>query len=1665
MEETVRGFTRGPLPVILLLVPLCAASRTDAQAGTVATDKAALVALYNATDGANWATSTNWTSEEPLSSWAGVSTNADGRVTGLALNANGLSGTLPAALGDLTLLERLELQNNHLSGSLPSELADLTKLTTLLLTGSRALTGALPDGLHELADLATVGIRNTELCAPKDDDFQAWVGAISFMGLTCPPDAQSVIDVAVFYPTLIREAWGGTEEIETQIDLLVAETNQAFLAGGVNQRVRLVAVGEVEYTQSDVGVDLSRLRRTSDGYLDEVHAIRDQFAADVVLLMRYGFGANAYAMSTVSTDFESSAFATIKTDSRIFAHELGHVMGLHHDRYECASNSCGATAFPYAHGYVNLRAFDQGATTSSRWHSVMAYDTRCDDAGFNCRQLLRFSNPEQIYPDPGGDPMGKSGLGPSSDVDGPSDAVRALNRTRGYVADFRRAPTITVSFAASQYTATEGGPAASVTVRLSEAPTRSVYVPLVATGATGGTAYDYEAPSRVTFAADETEKSFTVTATDDMADDDGETVTLGFGEPLPAGVTAGSTAIATVSLADNDTVAAAPSILAVDVTSTPEPKEAYAAGDGIEATVWFDKTVVVTGTPQLTLSVGSDSPEASYSSTAGDVVRFVYTVADGDSDDDGVSIAADSLSKNGGTIRDGANQDATLTHSASGADSEQKVDGVKPTLTVATVDADLLTLSYGEALDATSVPVGAIAVTVGGHSRSVAGVSVDGTDVTVRLDPQVVNGDVVTVSYTPGLAPLRDLVGNTAESLATRTVTNDTAEAVYDADGDGLIGITTLAQLDAIRHDMDGDGVPTTSGSTTYRAAFSQAFPDANARLRCGGSGCAGYELLDDLDFDTDGSGDANSGDTYWNSGAGWLPMGDFSAPFRATLEGNGHTIRNLFIRRPGADSVGLFGAVGPDTSWAPAGSVRGVGLVAADVAGKSRTGGLAGDQGGSVTACYVTGRVSGDGFVAGLVGSNSGDVSASYTNAGVSSTGDYAGGLVGYNSGSVTASYATGRVSTSASGHAGGLVGRNTGSISASYSTGLASHYTAGLLGSETPDSVTTSSYWDSSTSGRFAGLGTPRSTASLQTPTGHTGIYASWNVDLNGDGTADDPWNFGTTGEYPALKANADGQGAGTWQEFGYQLRSGPVLTATGGYAQTVLSWTAVPVTHWSSPPDVSYTVVRSEGSTTVETIAEAVDGLEYTDTDVPEGVYSYQVVAVVNGGEAARSELLRVTVDPPNHAPTVVKSLADLTLAVGAAVSVDVTGAFEDPDGDTLTYDASSSAPGVVSAEAVGSLVTLTSRMEGSATVTVSATDTAGTNTPAVQSLGVTVLPPRTVKVEPETLNVTEGESGTYRVVLGSQPSGNVEVTVQTNLSGTDLSLDRSSLTFTGDNWQVAQAIEVTASEDTDALVDAPVTLHHGVSGADYGSVTAPPVTVNILENDAPTLSVEDVRVGEGSGPAVFVVSLSVASSSEVTVDYATSDGSGAGGATAGADYAATQGSLTFSAGSTASRQISVSILGDTVDEAEEETFELTLSNPSNATLAGGGQVLAVTGTIEDDDDPEVEVSFDAPHYEVVEGTSTVLTLRLSAEPERRVTIPLLRTHHGGASPADYSGVPSGVTFGDSETVRELPVRAVDDTANDDGEAVTLSFGNLPARVSGSGETTLAIQDNDA
>ena len=126
------------------------------------TDREALIALYNATGGLNWTRQDGWLSNRPLEDWHGVTTDDNGRVTSLGGVDNGLTGTLPSSLGDLSRLEVLSLFDNQLTGPIPPELANLSNLTRLHLD-QNGLTGSIPAGLGSLSNLNRLTLNENQL--------------------------------------------------------------------------------------------------------------------------------------------------------------------------------------------------------------------------------------------------------------------------------------------------------------------------------------------------------------------------------------------------------------------------------------------------------------------------------------------------------------------------------------------------------------------------------------------------------------------------------------------------------------------------------------------------------------------------------------------------------------------------------------------------------------------------------------------------------------------------------------------------------------------------------------------------------------------------------------------------------------------------------------------------------------------------------------------------------------------------------------------------------------------------------------------------------------------------------------------------------------------------------------------------------------------------------------------------------------------------------------------------------------------------------------------------------------------------------------------------------------------------------------------------------------
>jgi hypothetical protein len=163
---------------------------------------------------------------------------------------------------------------------------------------------------------------------------------------------------------------------------------------------RLVHSLALTYTESgNMSTDLSRLRAPADGFMDEVHEARDAYSADLVALIVQAAGANcgvAYLMDPIRAEFQTSAFSVTLRSCAIgnltFPHELGHNIGLRHDRFVDGNN----TPFTYSHGFVNDDSLNIPPGTPGL-RTTLAYNNQCTSQGGTCLRLPYFSSPDLTF--------------------------------------------------------------------------------------------------------------------------------------------------------------------------------------------------------------------------------------------------------------------------------------------------------------------------------------------------------------------------------------------------------------------------------------------------------------------------------------------------------------------------------------------------------------------------------------------------------------------------------------------------------------------------------------------------------------------------------------------------------------------------------------------------------------------------------------------------------------------------------------------------------------------------------------------------------------------------------------------------------------------------------------------------------------------------------------------------------------------------------------------------------------------------------------------------------------------------------------------------------------------------------------------------------------------
>ena len=339
--------------------------------------------------------------------------------------------------------------------------------------------------------------------------------------------------------------------------------------------------------------------------------------------------------------------------------------------------------------------------------------------------------------------------------------------------------------------------------------------------------------------------------------------------------------------------------------------------------------------------------------------------------------------------------------------------------------------------------------------------------------------------------------------------------------------------------------------------------------------------------------------------------------------------------------------------------------------------------------------------------------------------------------------------------------------------------------------------------------------------------------------------------------------------------------------------------------------------------------------------------------------------------------------------------------------------------------------------------------------------------------------EGDSGTsnltFTVTLSSSSAQDVYVYYATAngtaTAGSDY-IETSSQTVPPPN-----SVLVIPAGQTTGTLNVPIigdmmfepneTFTLTLSNATNATIAKAQGTGTIINDDTvvqPTLSINNVSKAEGpaqGAPAgtsnlTFTVTLSTASTQDVTVQYATANGTG----TAPADYTATSGTLTIAAGQTTGT-INVPIVGDTVPESND-TFYVNLSNPTKSTISASQGI----GTIRNDD---VGPSLSINNVTVIEGnsgtTNATFTITLSASSTQTVSVNAIPYNGSARSPFDYTSGGAHLVFNPGETVKTFSVPVIGDLLDEPTENFFVILSSSINATLAHGRGVGTITDDDA
>ena len=456
---------------------------------------------------------------------------------------------------------------------------------------------------------------------------------------------------------------------------------------------------------------------------------------------------------------------------------------------------------------------------------------------------------------------------------------------------------------------------------------------------------------------------------------------------------------------------------------------------------------------------------------------------------------------------------------------------------------------------------------------------------------------------------------------------------------------------------------------------------------------------------------------------------------------------------------------------------------------------------------------------------------------------------------------------------------------------------------------------------------------------------------------------------------------------------------------------------------------------------------------DTSNETATVTHSVTSSDSSYSSASADSVAVTVTDDDPDVTVSFGAMSYTVAEGDMVSVTVT--LSAAPGREIEIPIARTNQGASDSDYTGVPASVTfSPTETEQTITFRATQddedddgesvllALGTPLPAGVTAGTTAATTVTITdddtpgvlVSRASLTIAEGGSGTYTIVLDSEPTATVTVTINDPTDNTDVTADQASLTFSPTDWSMPQMVTVSAAHDNDTDNET-ATVTHSVTSSDssYSSASANSVAVTVTDDD-PDVTVSfgamSYTVAEGD-PVTVTVSLDLAPGREVEIPITATD---RGGATSPADYTGVPASVTFSPTETEQTITFRATQDDEDDDGESVLLALGTPLPAGVTA---GTTAATTVTITDDDTPGVSVS--RASLTIAEGGSGTYTIVLDSEPTATVTV----TINDPTDNTDVTADQASLTF--SPTDWSMPQMVTVSAAHDndtDNETATVT-----------------------